>query len=569
MKRKLPRRTFLRTSSMAAVGALAGLSGPQLGCGLFPEFDLIFLGALVVDGSGGEPYEADVGIKADRIAAIGDLSQKRAGRRIDTRGLVVAPGFIDIHSHSDVTLLVNPRGESKVRQGVTTEVVGADGGSVAPLTEEMRQRRDESLRKRYGLEVQWSTFGDYFRHLRRQGIAPNLATMVGQGTVREVVVGRDDRPASAAEIVRMQDLVRQAMAQGVWGVSSGLEYTPGSFASTEEIIALCRTMGPEGLYATHMRNEDDRVLEAVDEAIHIADSAGVGLQISHLKVSGRRNWSKLDEVLRAVEQAAEDGVSINCDRYPYIAYSTGLSSLFPLWCREGGSDAFVARLQDPELIPRIRADVLEKVDMLGSWDAVLITGLDEAKNKKYVGRRVSEITAELQVDPFEFLRTLLIEEKDGGMVGFAMREENTARILAHPLTIVASDGSARATYGPLHRGNPHPRTYGTFPRVLGKYVREERLLTLPEAVKKMTSMPARRLGLPQRGELQVGNFADVTVFDPQRVRDRATWTEPHQYPEGILYVVVNGKLVVDEGEHTGRLPGRVLRKAWQASASSA
>jgi N-acyl-D-amino-acid deacylase len=526
------------------------------------DFDLVLSGGLVVDGSGGQPFEADVGIKEDRIVAVGDLSQKRADRRIDVRGLVVAPGFIDLHSHSDIAFLVNPRAESKVRQGVTTEVLGVDGGSVAPLTEEMRLRRQETADRRYGLQLDWTDFDGYFRRLGQQGVAVNVVTLVGQGTVREYVIGMEGRTASTAEIVQMQELVRQAMAQGVWGLSSGLEYTPGSFASTEEIIALSRTMTGEGVYATHIRSEDERLLEALDEAIHIAKSAGVGLQVSHLKVSGRHNWPKIDEVFNSLQKAQEDGLSVNCDRYPYIAYSTGLASLFPLWSREGGTDAFVARLQDPEQIPRIREDVLEKINMLGSWDAVMISGLDQPQNQGYVGKRISEIAAERKVDPFEFLRELLIEEKQGGMVGFAMSEENTARILAHSLTIVASDGSALATYGPLSRGNPHPRSYGTFPRVLAKYVREDKVLTLPEAVKKMTSMPAQRLGLPQRGRLAVGYVADITVFDADRVRDRATWTDPHQYPVGIQYVLVNGRLVVEDSEHTGQLPGRLLRKVW-------
>ncbi|HHM23602.1 MAG TPA: hypothetical protein ENJ23_01010, partial [Bacteroidetes bacterium] len=405
---------------------------------------------------------------------------------------------------------------------------------------------------------------EFYERLRKRGISNNWMTMVGQGTLREYVVGRDDRPATEDEIQQMRRLVEEAARQGVFGVSSGLEYTPGSFASTGEIAQVCAALnhvpGAVKLYATHMRNEDDTVEEALQEAIQIARTARVGLQVSHLKALGKRNWPKAPRLLQMLDEAHAGGMAVAADRYPYSAYSTGLSALFPLWVREGGTERFLNRLKDPSLQERIREGVRFKIDRLGSWHAVLISGVNLEKNRWMLGLRVDEIARKLAKDPFEVVRELLIAEKGRvSMCGFGMSEENTRRILSHPLVAVASDGTALAVDGDLSKGHPHPRSFGTFPRVLGRYVREEKLMPLEEAVRKMTSLPARMLGLRDRGRLVPGAFADIVLFDPDKVADRATWENPKQYPVGVVYVLVNGEFVLFEGERTAKRPGRVLR----------
>jgi len=500
--------------------------------------DTVILGGTVVDGSGSPGRRADIGIRGERIVAIGDLSGESSERKIDADGLTVAPGFIDVHTHSEDELVENPLAESKIRQGVTTEILGMDGGSYRP---------DE--------------FGDKLDELARRGIALNAGSFVGQGTLRGEVLGMSDRRATASEIERMRSLARQAFAAGALGISSGLEYTPGGFASAEEIAGLCQAMpGTDGLYATHMRNEDDGVLEAVEEAIAIAERGGVGLHISHLKCQGERNWAKVGEIFDAMASAESRGVSVTMDRYPYIAYSTGLSNLMPLWSREGGTARFIERLRDEAQWARIRVSVEDKIALLGSWDAVMVSSVRLEKNKVFQGKTIREIAAAEGRDPFELTRKLIIEEDNRvGIVGFGMSEENTARILAHPSCMPASDGSSLATYGALRAGSPHPRSYGTFARVLGKYVRELKIMSLEESVRKMTSLPAARFGLSERGRLTPGSFADVVLFDAASVKDEATFREPHQYASGFEMVLVNGVVVLERGERSYDLPGKVLR----------
>jgi N-acyl-D-amino-acid deacylase len=375
------------------------------------------------------------------------------------------------------------------------------------------------------------------------------------------VLDMSDRAATAAEIEKMQELARLAFRKGALGISSGLEYTPGGFASRDEIAELCRVMkGTPGLYATHMRNEDDRVLEAVEESIEIAERAGVGLHISHLKCQGRRNWDKVGDVFAAIDAAESRGVSVTMDRYPYVAYSTGLANLMPLWSREGGTAAFIQRLQDPGTWPRIMEAMADKIDLLGSWDSVMISSVRLEKNKPLEGKTIAQIVEANGEDPFLFVRSLIIEESNRvGVLGFGMGEETTKKILAHPKCMPASDGSSLATYGELSGGSPHPRSYGTFARVLGKYVREEKIMPLEEAVRKMTSLPAERFELANRGRLAEGFLADVVVFDAETVADKATFANPHQYAVGFEAVLVNGGLVLEKGERTETLPGMVLR----------
>ena len=557
------RRTFLKTVGIAGTGAtLGGVSGLLGGCQSPPRYDVLIQGGTVIDGTGAASFLTDIGIIGEHIVEIGQLSGNGGKTVIDAAGMVVAPGFIDIHSHTDLSLLVNPRAESKIRQGVTTEVAGQDGDSFAPLTDEGLIALREGYGKRYGVEIDWQDFQGFFDALEKTGIGLNFISFVGQGTIRGMVVGQDNVRATPRQIGEMRDQVEKAMATGAWGLSSGLEYPPGSFAPGEEITELCRmAQSYDGIYATHTRNEDDRLLEAVEEAIATARAAEIPLQIAHFKASGKRNWDKVARAFEMIEQANTDGMDITLDRYPYIAYATTLRNLFPTEFRSGGVDAFVKRLQSPRMLAQMKRAAVAKVNMLGDWRAVMITSVSQEKNQEYMGKRVSEIVAPTGEDAFEFVKNLLIEENgDVGMVGFGMSEEEIRSVLTHPLVMIASDGGAAATYGPLSQSKPHPRWYGTFPRVLGKYCRDESFFELPTAVHKMTGMPAQRLGLKDRGKIDVGYAADVVVFNPDTVIDQADFLNPHQYPVGIDYVLVNGTVVINQGEHSGELAGKVLRK---------
>jgi N-acyl-D-amino-acid deacylase len=559
MARYYTRRRFLKISAASALAAYSFLT-PS--CSLFADFDLLIIGGTIYDGSGQPEFLSDLGIKNGRIAAMGELKDGSAGRKIDATGLAVAPGFIDFHSHSDDELLLGGDSQSKIRQGVTTEILGQDGDSMAPLNQLMFEDLRDSLWERYRIKADWKDFSGYFRELKNRDMITNALSMVGQGTLRQYVVGEDDRPATSQEIEQMKELARAAFAQGAFGVSSGLEYTPGSFATTEEIIEVCKSMNGHGIYSTHMRNEDDTVLEALQEAIDISRGAGVSLNISHIKSSGKRNWHKLPAVLAMLDEARGSGIQVTCDRYPYVAYNTGLSSLFPLWSRDGGDEKFVSRLQDPALSDSLRSSVMEKIDKIGGWQSVMISSLSKNPDRqKYEGKQFQELSRD-GTDPFALLVDLVVKEEGGGdMVGFAMSEENTAKILAYPNCIIASDASGLAIEGALRRGNPHPRAFGTFPRVLGKYVRDEGIMNLTEAVRKMTSLPATTIGLKDRGYLRKDYWADIVIFDPKKVIDNATWANPHQYPSGIPYVIVNGQLIIDQENFTGELAGEVLRIA--------
>lgn len=560
MSRLINRREFIKTGTIItiAAGTVGGVTSILSSCGR-PHLDFLIKNGFVLDGTGRSEFPGDIGIKDGKIVALenhGIIENNSALSIIDAKGLKVSPGFIDIHTHTDTGLFINPNAESKIRDGVTTEVAGQDGSSVAPRKYSAGDDVDGDTDK------QWENFDDFFTLLEENKTAVNFATFVGQGTIRRLVVGEDDRPATKAEIEQMQKLVIDALEQGVFGVSSGLEYTPGSFADTEELIQICKVMAMHGgFYTTHMRNEDDRVLEAIEEAIRIGNEAGVPVNISHLKLQGKANWDKIDKAFALIEKANDSGNRVTMDRYPYTAFSTGLANLFPLWSRDGGSDQFLLRLEDKKVIGKIKQHVLSRVASLSSWDAVLIAGVGKEKNKLYEGKTIQQIVSESKEDPFEFTRRLLIEENGRvSMCGFGMSEENTKRIMAHPLSMIASDGSARATYGKLSEGNPHPRSYGTFSRFLGKYVRDEKIVSLPEAVRKITSLPAETLGISDRGKIAVGMHADITCFDYNNVIDKATYEKPHQYSEGVKYVLVNGNLVIDKGEHTGNLPGRILRR---------
>jgi len=559
----MDRRTFIRRTLRTAGLVSAGGAGLLLrGCTKGKEFDLLIAGGTVYDGTGGPPFRADIGISGGAVRSIGRIRASQAATIIKAEGMAVSPGFIDVHDHTAESLLVNPRAESAVRQGVTTLVSGECGDSPFPLTEEAFEKMRLALLAEYGLDLNWRDIRGFLGRLDEAGAALNYATFVGHGTVRAAAMGFGNRAPSAVELERMKALVGEAMAGGALGLSSGLEYTPGSFASTEELIELCRVAARSGgVYATHMRDEEAGILDAVDEALRIAKETPIRLQISHLKIGYAVNWPKFPALLDRLERARAAGIDFRCDRYPYIAWATGLDMFFPLWSREGTTEDFIARLRDASLQDRLRAEVAAKEKELGSWENVLISSVATDKNRPLEGMNILAAATRSGQSPYEFMRGLLVEETGRvGMITFAMSEDQLKVLLAHPLVGVGSDGSAVAPYGPLAKGKPHPRFYGTFPRVLGKYVREEKVVSLEEIVRKMTAMPAAHLGFVRRGMLKIGWAADVCVFDPERVIDKATFTEPAVYPEGIRQVVVNGEVVVDEGRHTGRLPGKVLRK---------
>jgi N-acyl-D-amino-acid deacylase len=532
-----------------AVGLLAAARGVALHAQSAP-YDLIIRGGAVFDGTGSPSLERDVALKSGVIAAIAPRIAARAREEIDARGMAVVPGFIDIHSHGDGSLAEDPRAASVIRQGITTIVVGQDGTSRSGSAGQSASGRSapDDLRSVLGV-------------IDRLRPAVNVASMIGLGSVRREVIGNVDRPATAAELRRMTAMVQRALEQGACGASSGLEYTPGGFASRDELVALCRPLAARRLpYATHMRNEDDRLLDSIEESLAVAQAANCPLQISHLKTQGPRNWSKLDAVFTAIEAAKRAGLDVAFDRYPYIAYQTGLTNLFPLWSRDGGTAAFLQRLVDSATAPRIRAETLAKVELIGGWDNVMVAGVRVAEDRAAEGKRVGGYAQALGADPYD-LTVAMLRRNDGniGMVGFAMSEENLDRILAHPLGMVCSDGGAFATDGPTRRGSPHPRGLGTFPRVLARYVRERKALTLEQAIYKMTAFPASRLRLGDRGRIALGLAADVVVFDPARVADRATFEQPFRYPEGFTAVIVRGEIVVRDDEQLDVRKGRSLR----------
>ncbi len=531
-----PRREFLKngllTTSVLAVG-------PRIAFHQAPDVDLVIRGGTVFDGTGAPGRELDVAVRGGFIVAVGKGTAWRAREEVDARGLAVAPGFVDIHSHGDGTLDEDPRAESVIRQGITTIIVGQDGSS-----------RGESP----------GAVGSWRDAINKLHPACNLSTMIGLGTVRGAVVGDKDRPATPAELRKMVAMVTRAVREGACGASSGLEYTPGAFASRDELVALCKPLAARRLpYATHMRNEDDRLLDSIDESIAVAQGARCPLQISHLKTQGPRNWGKLPDVFSRIAKARSGGLDIAFDRYPWIAYQTGLTNLFPVWSRDGGTAAFLARLQDPSVAPRIRAETLAKVELIGGWDNVMVASVRDATDRAAEGKRMGSYAAQVGGDPYDVTIAMLRRNNGGvGMVGFAMSEENLDRLLAHPLGMVCSDGGAYAIDGPTRRGSPHPRGGGSFPRVISRYVRERNALTLEVAIHKMTAFPAARVRLRDRGRIAPEMAADLVVFDAATVADRATYEQPFAYPVGISLVVVNGVVALRDGARSARTAGRAL-----------
>jgi len=525
--------------------------------------DILIKSGVVVDGTGRQACKADVGIAAGRIAVLAEDIEEETKRTIQAQGLHVAPGFIDAHTHSDLTLLVNPRAESKVHQGVTTEVIGNCGSSPAPLlgtgVDELRAEA-----KSVGLDVTWASMAEYLERLRHPGPAVNVVPLVGHNTVRAAVLGLDDVQPTPEQQAEMERLVAETMEQGARGLSTGLFYPPGFYARTEEVIGLARVAARHGgIYATHVRSETDRLFEAVAEAIEIGKQAGIRVQISHVKLEGYRNWEGADRLLDMLEDACSRGDRVGCDQYPYTAGVSWLAYILPYWAQAGGARAVGERLSDPQMRARLRKDweenraEWENRGGMRDWTDLLIT--DCAPRPGVQGKNIAEIAADERKAPLETaLDLIVVSEGQVECACFGQLEENVRILMPHPLVVVGSDGDALAPYGVLAQSRPHPRYYGTFPRVLGRYVREEKVLSLEEAVKKMTSVTAERFGLSDRGVIREGAWADLVLFNAQTVADRATYTDPHQYPDGIAYVVVNGVVVIDQGQHTGALPGQVL-----------
>lgn len=557
------RRNFIKaTIGGAALAASAGINLCLQGCRSKKKYDLLIFGATVFNGLNEKGIEADVAIKEDSIALIGRIDPNQAKKVIDGRGLVLSPGFIDIHDHSDVQLLVNPKAESHAHQGITTLVSGNCGSSPFPLTGSLFDEERENLRRLYGLELTWSDLNGFFARLEKSGLALNYATLVGHGTIRAAVMGESSREPDEKEMARMKQFLKTALESGAFGLSTGLEYTPGSFAPTWELIELNRIVAEyHGLYATHLRDEGDRLIEAIEEAIQIGRQSGVKVQISHFKTAYRRNWPKLDQALQLIDQARQTGLDLALDRYPYIAASTSLNIYFPLWAREGGIEAFLKRLQDKRYELELRNYLAEQEIKLGSWKEVLISSVTSESHRHLQGKTIAEAAEERGQDVFTFMRDLLVAEKGQvGMISFIMSEDNLKRILALPYTSIGCDGSTYAPHGILSRTKPHPRSYGSFPRFLGRYVRDEKVCPLGQAIRRITALPAIRLGLKDRGIVAPGFKADLVLFDYIHLKDKATWTSPHAFPEGIVTVIVNGQPIIEEGKQKEIYPGKILKR---------
>nr|MDO8135650.1 D-aminoacylase [Candidatus Njordarchaeum guaymaensis] len=524
--------------------------------------DIIIRKGMIIDGTGNPWYRADIGVESGRVRVVGQLADVKARHELDASGLVVSPGFIDTHSHSDLMLLVDPEARQKVLQGVTSELLGQDGVAVAPIKKE-----DISSWRHYvsgllgdpDLDWNWSTLSEYLSRLETQGTSTNVVSLAPHGNIRMHVMGMSDRKPSETELEQMRNLLAQSMEQGAVGLSTGLIYAPCTYAQTEELVELCRVASSyEGIFVVHMRNEGDQLIESLNEVIRVGEQSSIPVHVSHHKAAGKPNWGKTKETLELMEKSREKGVDITCDQYPYCAGSTFLSSLLPPWAHSGGTQRMLERLRDSHDRDRIKKNIEEGIpgwenwtDYCG-WEGIVISSVRTQKNKPLEGKGISHIAKTTGKDEFDILFDLLLEEEGGGsMVLFAMDEEDVRKVMRHPVQMVCTDG--------LLGGKPHPRVYGAFPRVLGRYVREEHVLTLEQAIRKMTSLPAQRLKLWDRGLLKVGMWADIVVFDPRTVIDKATFEDPHQHPNGINYVFVNGELVVEKGKHTGALKGKVQR----------
>ncbi len=559
MQRRPLRAPFALSLAGLLLTGLAACSSP-------PAADVVLRGGTIYDGSGGAPVVGDVAIDGDSILAVGDIGELVGAVEVDVTGRAVAPGFINMLSWATESLLEDPRGLSDLMQGVTLEVFG-EGNSMGPINEAMREEMLESQGD-ITFEVPWTSLGDYLEHLESRGVSPNVASFVGATTVRIHELGYENRPPNEEELARMQDLVREAMREGAMGVGSSLIYAPAFYADTDELVALMEAAAEYGgMYISHMRSEGNRLLESVDELIHIARESGAPAEIYHLKAAGEANWPKLDQVVERIETARAEGLRITADMYTYTAGATGLDAAMPPWVQEGGYDAWSERLQDPAVRARVVQEMRTPTDewenlmlMAGDPSRVVLVGFKADSLKPLTGRSLAEVAEERGMSPEETAIDLVI--KDGSRVGtvyFMMSEENVRRQIQLPWMAFDSDAGAPAPEGVFLRSNPHPRAYGNFARLLGRYVRDEALIPMEEAIHKLTGFPASNLGIRRRGILAPGHFADVVVFDPETVGDRATFEEPHQLSVGMEHVFVNGVQVLRDGVHTGATPGRVVR----------
>ena len=530
--------------------------------------DLLIRGGRIVDGTGNPSFLGDIGIRNDRIVAMGHLRDAAAKRVIDASGLTVAPGFIDIHNHSDYTLVADGNAQSMIRQGVTSMILG-EGGSAAPIGGKQQPRERRVLPQ--DAPADWSDFSGYFARLLRQGISPNVGSYVGSSQIWTYVRGERVGPPTPAELDEMRAIVRQAMEQGALGVASSLSGPPGSWIDTNTLVAMCEAAAPYGgSYSTHMRTEGRGVFESVAEAIEIGRRAHVAVDIIHLKIAEHTMWGQMPELVATIARARDEGVQVQANVYPYRAGQNDLASIVPPWAHEGGAQALIQRLKDPALRPRLEDEILHGIPgsnwydhytATGGWDGMLLVSFSNPAYKKFEGMRMNQVIAAMGKPPIDALFELL--EANGGSVPtvyFHHSEEDMRFALKQPFVSIGSDGTAVATAGPLAAGHPHPRYYGTFPRLLGRYVRDEKVLTLEEAIRKMTSANAAKIGIFDRGILRPGMMADVTIFDAERIIDTATYEKPHQYATGIAYVIVNGQIVLDHDRHTGARPGVILKR---------
>lgn len=530
------------------------------------DYDLIIRNGRVIDGTGRPGFNADVAIKGDRIVRVGNLGGASAKRVIDAQGQVVAPGFIDMLGQSETFLLIDPRGMSKVMMGVTTEITG-EGESIAPINE--RQiKEQEDFNRRFNLNIDWRTLSEYFSRLEKQKAGFNLGTFVGATQVREYVIGYDDRPPTPAELAQMKMLVADAMKDGALGVSTSLQYVPARFARTDEIVELAKVAHQYGgIYITHQRSEANAIDDSMKEVFEIARRANIPAEIWHFKTAYQKNWGRMPEMLRRVAAARRRGLKITADVYPYVAGSTSLSACLPPWALEGGTDRMLARLKDPETRKKLKLEISadsktwENIYLgSGGPSGILIANVVNRDLDSSQGKRLSEIATEQKKEPLDALFDFIIADHgQTGAIFFMMKESDMQAALKSPFVSICTDNGARATDGPLAGSKSHPRGWGTYPRILGRYVRDQHLMTVELAIHKMTGLPAGNLSLKSRGLIREGYFADITIFDPKTVIDRATFEDPNQYPLGINFVIVNGELEVDGGQRTPTLAGRVLR----------